>query len=68
VLSRIECGRRKLDLVEAENFAVYYGFDLRNLATWETQWKADMARVADLKLDEWMVLTREEFQARESKD
>jgi len=67
VLSRIETGRRKLDLIEAENFAVYYGFDLGSLATWKTQQEADNARVQDLKLAGDMVLTRDEFSARETK-
>lgn len=67
VLSRIETGKRKLDLIEAENFAVYYGFDLASLATWKTQQDADSARVQELKLAEQMVLRREEFSARETK-
>jgi len=66
VLSRIETGKRTLDLIEAENFAVYYGFDLGSLATWKSQQDADSARVQELKLAEQMVLRREEFLARET--
>lgn len=67
VLSRIETGKRKLDLIEAENFAVYYGFELLSLATWKTQQDADTARVHELKLAQENVLTRDEFSARETK-
>ncbi len=70
ILSRIECGRRKLSLVEAENFAVYYGIRLEELATWRNQSDADETKNLESKPESDRILTSEEFakRAEESKE
>lgn len=65
VLSRIEGGRRKLDLLEAENFAVYYGIELQELATWKKQSDEDEAKKFEARLESERILTKEEFLSRE---
>jgi transcriptional regulator with XRE-family HTH domain len=65
VLSRIECGRRNLDLIEAENFAVYYGIGLRELETWKKQSDEDDSKNYEGRLENDRILKKQEFLSRE---
>jgi transcriptional regulator with XRE-family HTH domain len=56
-VSRIERGRRRLDVVELENFAVLYGRELDVFSTWQ----GEVARTA---AEGRQVLAADEFQLR----
>src|ERR1700752_590925 len=45
-MSRIEAGRRKIEVIELENFAHLYGLKLSDFETWNTQQEADRAQYA----------------------
>jgi len=57
-ISRIECGKRAVDIVELENFAIIYGKSVEDFKTWTTQQDEDMAAFKTERLAEDEFVTR----------
>jgi transcriptional regulator with XRE-family HTH domain len=47
-VSRIEAGKRNMDVVELENFARLYGLKLRDFETWDKQQVKDRSKFTNL--------------------
>ena len=57
-VSRIEKGKRTIDVVELENFALLYGKPLDHFATWTSQQNEDRAALKNEQLDDNVFVTR----------
>jgi transcriptional regulator with XRE-family HTH domain len=57
-VSRIEKGKRAIDVVELENFALLYGKSLEHFATWGSQQDEDKAALKNEQLDDNVFVTR----------
>jgi transcriptional regulator with XRE-family HTH domain len=64
-ISRIEHGKRTVDIVELENFAIIYGKSVEDFKTWRTQQYEDMAALKPERLAER--LAEDEFVTRAAK-